>query len=445
MLIEFRVSNYRSIGEEQVLSLVPAPKQKEYLENIIKMGKHEALNAIAMYGANASGKSNILKAMLTLDIIINLSARSPSTQKLPYEPFLLRESWNEKPTSFEITFLISENRYRYGFEFNQLEIVSEWLFKKSVGREVNLFQRSKDIIEVSSGLKGSSKVIDAAIEATKHNALFLSACDTFNIREAKNIFQWFQHYIIVDGLKTEDEAIATVKLCEDEDYHQKIKEYFTDLNLGIVDLEVIAKDFDKADLDEEIPEELRRVLIGTFTGKKGYSVSSKHYTYDKEGKKTSRLHTWKLDEKESEGTKKVFNLSGPVIWVLVKGGVLIIDEIEAKMHPIMTLHTINMFLDKEININNAQLIFATHDTNLLSYASLRRDQIYFCEKNEWESTEFYSLSDFVYLDKNGANLKSTKERPDTDKEKRYFEGRYGAVPVLGNFNPVGVSSNGNKG
>jgi len=111
----------------------------------------------------------------------------------------------------------------------------------------------------------------------------------------------------------------------------------------------------------------------------------------------------------------------------------------------MTLHTINMFLDKEININNAQLIFATHDTNLLSYASLRRDQIYFCEKNEWESTEFYSLSDFVYLDKNGANLKSTKERPDTDKEKRYFEGRYGAVPILGNFNPVGVSSNGNKG
>jgi AAA15 family ATPase/GTPase len=434
MLIEFRVSNHRSIGEEQILSLVPAPKQKEHLDNIIQNGKYEALNVVAMYGANASGKSNLLKAMVTLDMIINLSAKFSSTRKLPYEPFLLREGWNEKPTFYELTFLVGKIRYRYGFEFNQLEIISEWLFKKSLGREVNLFQRSKDIIE--SRLKGSIKVIDAAIEATKPNALFLSTCDAFNIEEAKNIFQWLQNFIIVDGSRSEDEVMGTFKLFEEPFYRQKIKGYLTALNLGIVDLEVVSKDFEESELGHEIPENFRRALISSLTGEKGYSVNTMHHMYNEEGKRTSRQHSWRLEEKESAGTIKAFHLSGSVIWSLMNGGVLIIDEIEAKMHPIMTLQTINMFLNKEININNAQLIFATHDTNLLSYADLRRDQIYFAEKNDWESTEFYSLSDFVYLDKSGSSLKSAKERPDTDKEKRYFEGRYGAIPILGDFNPV---------
>ena len=125
-------------------------------------------------------------------------------------------------------------------------------------------------------------------------------------------------------------------------------------------------------------------------------------------------------------------MSGPVFWALMNGGVLIIDEIEAKMHPKMTLDTIDLFLNKDTNPHQAQLIFATHDTNLLTYSRLRRDQIYFAQKNKWESTEFYSLSDFVYI---GANdpTKLEKERPDTDKEKRYIEGRYGAIPILGDL------------
>ena len=434
MLIEFRVSNYRSIGEEQVLSLVPAPKQKENPQNIIENGKYSALNAVAIYGANASGKSNLLKAMWTLDTIINVFAHSSSTRKLPYDPFLLREGWDKKPTFYEITFLIAGNRYRYGFEFDQSGIVSEWLFRKLSGREVNLFQRSKDIIDVSSGFKGLAKVIDAAIESTKPNALFLSSCDVFNIEEARVILQWFQNYIVIDSLNTEKEAIQTVRLFENEAYQQKIKDYFTDLNFGIVDLNITSRDFDATDLQEAIPEELKSALVSTLTGAKRYTVFSKHNTYNKQGKKTSDLLTWKLEEKESAGTKKAFYLSGAVLWTLMNGGVLIIDEIEASMHPKMTLHTINMFLNKEVNINNAQLIFATHDTNLLSYADLRRDQIYFSEKNEWESTEIYSLADFVYLGRNGSISSTQKERPDTDKEKRYFEGRYGAIPIFGDFN-----------
>lgn len=415
MLIEFRVANYKSIGEEQVLSLVPASKQKEHSEHIIQQGKHQALNAVAIYGANASGKSNLLQAMGALKKLIDFSARSSSTTKLPYQPFLLRKDWLDRPTFFEIVFLIAADRYRYGLEFNRNAIVAEWLFRKSAGREVNLFQRSKDVIDVSSGFKASSKTIDAAIEATRDNALFLSTCDILNIEAAKKILHWFDKYTIIDGLNTDLEAVRTIILWDDPEYRQKIEEYFTSLNLGIINLNVTDRDFNPLELAEYIPDEFKSMLINTLTGSKAYTVSATHRIYDDRCQATQEFKTWELDKHESPGTQKAFHLSGPVLWTLINGGLLIIDEIEGKLHPIMTLHTINMFLNRQTNPNNAQLIFATHDTNLLSYATLRRDQIYFAEKNHWESTEFYSLSDFVYRGKNQIN--SQKERPDADKEK----------------------------
>ncbi len=157
MLLEFKVSNYRSIGEEQTLSLVPAAKQKDHLQNILNKGRYQALNAISFYGPNGGGKSNILKAMSLLDRLVNVSARASSTTPLPYDPFLLREGFGEKPTSFEISFVMEENRYRYGLEFNLSEIKKEWLFRKSLGREVSLFEREGEIIDVSSGFYGSKK------------------------------------------------------------------------------------------------------------------------------------------------------------------------------------------------------------------------------------------------------------------------------------------------
>ena len=187
-------------------------------------------------------------------------------------------------------------------------------------------------------------------------------------------------------------------------------------------------------MSEKISDEFKNFLINELTGAKKYTVYSTHRIYDSQYQETQKSIAWELNKNESPGTQKVFHLSGPILWTLINGGILIIDEIEGKLHPIMTLHTINMFLNNKTNPNHAQLIFATHDTNLLSYANLRRDQIYFTEKNPWESTEFYSLSDFIYMDKK--NGIPEKERPDTDKEKRYFEGRYGAIPVLGNFNLV---------
>lgn len=430
MLIEFRISNYRSIAEEQILSLVPATKQREYLEHLINDGKYQALNTIAMYGANASGKSNLLLSMSLLDKIVHLSARASSTTPLPYDPFLLKAGWADKPTTFEITFIIKGVRYRFGFSYNRTYILTEWLYRKAQGREVSLYEREGDIIEVSSGLKGNKKLIEAAIEATRDNALFLSTCDMLNVKEAKLIFQWFEHFYMIDGLHTEE--IRTVNMWEKGQYREEIKAYLARLNLGFLDLDVQIKDFEANDFPQHITAKERQVLLSALQGAKSYAVSTTHRQYDEQGQPTSNQLKWAFEERESAGTKKVFHLSGPVVWALNKGGVLIIDEIEAKMHSNLTREIIQMFLNPATNPKQTQLIFATHDTNLLSQTQLRRDQIYFIEKNSWQATELFSLSDFIYLHKNGS-----KERPDVNKEKRYLEGRYGATPV---FEPLELNA-----
>ncbi|MDI9340889.1 MAG: AAA family ATPase [Sediminibacterium sp.] len=433
MLISFKVSNYRSIGEEQELSLIPDSKKGDGEHNVIVKGKHKALNAVAIYGANASGKSNLLLAMSLLDYLIHFSAMAPSTMHLPFEPFMLREQWSEKPTSIEIVFVIDKVKYRYGFIYNKNSILEEWLFRKQIGREVNLFARKNDVIDVSQAFNGNSNLIDAAIEATRDNALFLSFCDVFNIEEAKLVMKWFALFNMIDGINTQRERVGTVKLFnEDEKIKSSISKYLASLDLSILNVDVSQLDNEPNALPDNLSSKVREKIIKSMHEKKSIEVRAKHRLYDKEGQKMDeRFLLWDMERHESAGTNKIFHLSGPVLWTLEHGGVLILDEIEAKLHPVMTLDLINLFLNKDINKNDAQLIFATHDTNLLTYSTLRRDQIYFAEKNKWESTEIYSLSDFTYIEP-GNNV-TKRERPDTDKEKRYLEGRYGAIPVLSKF------------
>jgi len=422
MLIEFRVSNYRSIGDEQIISLLPSPKQKDFESNIFVQGNYSILNALALYGPNSGGKSNVLNAFELFDRFLYLSTQTNSTARLPYDPFLLREGYDQKPCMMEIAFLIEGTRYRYGFEFNKDKITAEWLFRKKTGREVELFLREDDTIEVFSPMKASQKIIDAAIEATRDNALFLSFCDLFNIEEAKKIFKWFDKFIYVDGLETSRDAIRTIQLLDNEKYASQIKNYLDILNLGFHDVLIDKKEFDPNELPENLSDIARSSLLRELRGKTGLKVNTVHNYYGLSGDLTGKRVVWPMEERESEGTKKAFHFSGPVLYTLVNGGVLIVDEIEAKMHPLITLNTIKLFLGKKTNPKNAQIIFATHDTNILHYAKLRRDQINFVEKNHWESTEIFALSDFRYKSDN------LKERHDIDKEKRYLEGRYGAIP-----------------
>lgn len=431
MLLEFRVTNFRSIGEEQVLSLVPSNGQKEYSENIISDGKFSSLNAVAIYGANGGGKSNLLRGIDVMSKIILRSARTSSTTKLPYDPFLLKDGFDKKDSSFEISFVIDNSRYRYGFSYNQDRISKEWLFRKVVGRETKLYERADDIIDVSSGFKSSAKIIDLAIETTRDNTLFLSMCDMLNVEEAKSIFEWLSKLNIINGQHSQLHEIQTADLLLNQNYADKIKNYLKSVCLNIKDIEVETTDI------EQLDERSKRNLLIRLSGH-GSIISRKvlahHTIYDEHSNPTDRTQAWNWDERESSGSQKAMHLSGPILWVLVNGGILVVDEIEAFLHPIMMLNTIEIFLDPNSNPNKAQIIFATHDTNLLSYARLRRDQIYFAEKNKWESTDVFALSDFKYFGERNGQTISESERPDVDKEKRYIEGRYGAIPTLGEFN-----------
>ena len=421
MLIEFRASNYRSIGDEQILSMVPSMNQKEFPENILSQGKCKSLIALSIYGANGSGKSNLVNAFAAMIYIVTFGHNFPSNAILPYDPFLLREGYGEKGTTFEVTFLINDIRYRYGFVYDKHNIRREWLMRKSVGREVCLFSREMDTIDVTSGLKGNAKNIDAAIDATKENGLFLSALDTLNIEEAKGIIHWFGNIKTISGLHPGLYKNQTVTMLQNQQEAGLIKSYLENLRLNISDVGLKKRENDSS------------VNMFAFSD---YIVTASHRFYDAEKRPTTQMVVWDWEAHESSGSTKAMNLSGAMLASLKSGGLIIIDEIEAFMHPIMTLKTIELFLDKETNRKNAQIIFATHDTNLLTSARLRRDQIYFAEKNEWESTEIYSLSDFKYItQKEGAEL-TERERPDADKEGRYIEGRYGAIPLLGNINEI---------
>ena len=429
MLVEFSVTNYRSIGEKQTLSLTPAPKQKEYPENIVSENQFSALNVIAIYGSNASGKSNLLRCISVMDEIVHISSRTASTTKLPYDPFALKEGYSDKPTEFEVVFVTDEKRYRYGFCYNQSNIIREWLYRKNVGREVPLFLRETDVIDVRSGFQGSKKLIDTAVEATRDNALFLSQCDSLNVEEATMIMAWFNTLHVINGLYTEKHETSTVELWQQASYRDKINKYINSIAMDIQGIDISIKNLEKSDIPAEMPSSLKEKLAGMSK----YNVQSFHHTYSKDNAPTSEIISWDFDKHESEGSKKALQLSGPVLSTLMNGEILVIDEMEAKLHPIITLNIIDMFLDPNCNPKHAQLIFATHDTNLLSYSKLRRDQIYFTEKNKWESTELFSLSDFVYFNEKNGEIIEEKERKDTDKERRYLEGRYGAIPLLGDF------------
>lgn len=437
MLLEFKVTNFRSVCEEQVLSLRPEPKHKDVPTNVLTSGKHNALNALALYGPNDSGKSNLLAAISQLDALISNSTKSSSTDQLPYDPFLLRQGWDKKPTEFEITFIVNDNRYRYGLAYNAIEVVSEWLYRKSVGREVSLFEREGDLIETKPGLEAKPAVLVGAIESTRPNSLFLSWCDSYNVTEVKQLRQWFSRLRSVDGLDTHFEGMATAEMLHDSALAKPIQDYLTSLGLQVLGVEVERIQFDEKLLPVNLPKAMRREMLKSLQGATKSVVMATHQVYDVQGRPTTHTRSWEWEDRESAGARKALELSGPIIWTLAYGGVLVIDEIEASLHTQLTQNTVNLFLNPATNTQGAQLLFATHDTNLLTYLDLRRDQICFAEKNAWEGTETYALSDFQYLPLTGTRTQgdtaTSSERPDTDKEKRYLEGRYGAIPANADF------------
>lgn len=422
MLIEFSVGNYKSFKDIVTFSMVAAKlssKNKEIDANNIFTYKNSVnvVKTAALYGANASGKSNFVKAFVFMrNFIINSSKESQATEDINVDIFKLSTTTENKPSFFEIIFVIDNIRYRYGFELDREKIHSEWLYRAKE-RETNLFMRDFDKIDV----KGPFSEGKGLEPKTRPNALYLSVCAQWNGKIATEILKWFRSCGVISGLNDIGYRPYTVQRFEQPEFKEKILTFIRDFDFGISDLNVKHTTITEDSLPKNMPETLQKFLM-----EQGGDKTTIFTTHKKFNEKNEHIgnEIFDLDQHESEGTQKAFSFSGPLLDVLSNGKTLIVDELDARLHPIITQAIVKMFHNSGVNPKNAQLIFVTHDTNLLDNKFLRRDQVWFMEKNKYGSTDLYSLVDF-------------KVRNDASFEKDYIAGKYGAIPFLGGITRLG--------
>lgn len=423
MLIEFSVGNYRSFKEQVTFSMVAAnlvAKDKKLDENNVFEVDNDLklLKSAAIYGANASGKSNLATALNFMKwFMINSSKETQSTEKIGVERFKLSTETEAKPSFFEIVFLMNGKRYRYGFEATIDKVVSEWLFYVPKLKETKLFERKLDKISVSKTYKA-----DGIQQKTRQNALFLSVSAQFNVQIAEKILDCLANRVkLVSGLHDSGYQGYTVSCLTNNKNKDEIFQLLKKLDLGFGDIKVEESEITADSFPRELPDEIKNYILNIKNvSRKVISVQTMHQKFDGEGNPVS-TEIFDLQDQESEGTQKVFALAGPLVDTLKKGKVLIIDEFDARIHPLISRAIVELFNSNETNPNNAQLIFMTHDTNLLNNKLFRRDQIWFTEKNRYGATDLYSLAEYKIPD-------------DASFENDYIQGRYGAIPYIGNLN-----------
>jgi AAA15 family ATPase/GTPase len=394
---------------------------KEHKEAVVTRGKNSLLPLAVFYGANSGGKSNLIEAISTMRNIVMHSVQLNKGDKLPYDPFALDKTSEAQPTFFEIQFIKGEAVYRYGFEYDRDEIISEWLYEKCFGeKEYELFVRSYEYIEVSE--KRFAEGIGKE-DLMNSNRLFLSLVAQLKGAKSNSVLDWYRTCNVVSGIESEDyEGFTLNMFLEHHKEAEQAQDFFQTLQLGFIRFSVREVDFPKEVL-EKAPKSIRTLLEKDSISGKILEPFTTHNVYDENGEVIGERNFHK-NKMESEGTKKVIEMSGPVFDTLNEGKILIVDELDAKLHPLLTRNIVLLFMDPQSNPNGAQLIFATHDTNLLDLDIIRRDQIWFAEKDKVESTDIYSLIEFKYED-------GKKVRNDRDIKRDYIRGRYGAIPFIG--------------
>ncbi len=415
MLINFSVKNFLSIKDEITLSMLPVNSVKELREeNIFDCGNQKLLKTAVIYGANASGKSNLLSAILFMRwFIINSSKESQSEEEIDVKPFLFNVETGKKPSFFEITFLYHNLQYRYGFEADSKRIHSEWLFRKDK-REVLLFFRQGKEIDIKTGFKEGRGLENK----TRENALFLSVVAQFNGKISNKVLEGIKDLYIISGLDDFDYRDYTAhEIKEKTEVKTRILHLLGMADLEIKDIQVSEFEMSLSDLPSDLSESVKKDIIKL--GLKGRKIFSLHNQYDSDGNIVG-LAPINFERYESKGTIKFFSLLGPIIDVLDHGYTLIVDELDARFHPLMTHEIIALFNNPKVNTKGAQLIFATHDVIQLKSGQFRRDQIWFTEKGKIGDTRLTSLVEY-------------KVRKEINFADKYITGRFGAIPYLFNF------------
>jgi AAA15 family ATPase/GTPase len=420
MVVEFTVGNFLSFHEQRTVSF-KAEGISELKENLISVdkGKYKLLPSIVVYGANSSGKSNLIRAMNAMKSFVLNSVKLNKSDSLVYVPFLLS---NEKdaPTYFEMVFLSNAGeRFRYGFSYTEKAIVDEWLYIGNVRKEKTLFLRTEEGIGVDDSFEeGKGKE-----EVTNDNRLFLSLVAQLGGNISNQVMDCFGCYNVISGVEDDKYANFSKKIIfEKSEGWEDVQSFFQALKLGFTDIEVVERSYESSESPMNVAPELREEFRKQKEKGKWFSTETVHNRYDKNGNIIDRI-SWPYESFESEGTKKIISISGPIFDTLRVGTLLVIDELDAKLHPLLTMEIIRLFNNRGTNPNNAQLLFATHDTNLLSSNLFRRDQIWFTEKDKMEQTDLYALHNVVLPDR-------TKVRNDANLEKNYLRGRFGAIPFI---------------
>jgi hypothetical protein len=410
MLLEFRVRNFRSIRDEQTLSLVASADRALAQTHLMATGLKadpQALRSAVLYGPNASGKTSVLKALEYMRAVVAESATviQPG-QTYNVQPFRLDPVFASQPTSFELTFVLAGQRHQYAFSMTAHRIVSESLLVYRSSKPTQLFSRQHvegDVYayEFSTYLTGPRKLWQ---DSTRPNSLFLSMAAQLNSEQLSPVFGWIVRSLVCLPAGAMMAPDFTTALLASEQGRQAIKSFLAAADISIADVQAVPRrgmhtKMVMSATGLHTTQEEREFLLPVF----------EHTT--SKGSATFELHD------ESEGTQRLYGLIAPVLDVIREGRVLVVDELDSSLHTLLVRQLISMFHSPEQNPRGAQLIFSTHDTSLLDHAQFRRDQIWFTEKDADGATRLYPLTDF-------------SPRKQEAWERGYLTGRYGAVPFL---------------
>lgn len=418
MLKEFKIKNFRSFRDEEIFSLEAMDRQEDLdCFNIAEIGKEKILKSAAIYGHNSFGKSNLFKGFSKMLQIIRKC--SNTNYELSVDNFKLNDFNENEPTKFEVTFFIKEITYRYGFEILNGLINREWLFRKNI-RESRIFERLNSC-NSSITVSSTYKTLEKYKKFTRDNELFLSSMEKNNITdEIKEICDFLRKKIhIISGERLETVITSEMILQKNIEKSQILKA-LKSADLGIHNFDVKEEEQKIEDLPEVIKILLKNNIEKDLNDKKIYSTREEfeHSIFSKENKKIGN-RAFDIDDFESEGTKKLYSIIGPILDTINKGDILFIDELDSKLHHLIVKYVIDLFNNDTINKKNAQLIFTTHDFYLLKEDIFRKDQIYFIDKNKYGVSSLYSLGDFKNIENK------------TNTIAHYLLGHFGAI---GNIN-----------
>lgn len=427
MLIEFSVTNYRSILERQTLNMVASSYFKE-LESVNTFVPDQndcvprLLRSTVLYGPNASGKSTLIQALqFVKGQVLNSQKESQAGDDIDVRPFKLTAESRAADSEFEVTFVEQGVRYEYGFCCNRVRFTEEWLIAYPQGRAQKWFHRvfdteaGKDAYKFGTTFLGGRQRQMWATQ-TRQNALFFSTAIQLNNEQLKPAFDWFKLRLRVVDSVNELSTGYTLRRCAKDADRSRIVEFMNSADLSIADIQVEETLFSVDLLPKDMPASIRAKLVKDMAGKKIIEPRFFH-------KDVSTQETVGFDEsEESDGTRALFAFAGPWLDVIESERVLVVDELDASLHPLLVHHLVKRLHHEG---TNAQLIFTTHDTTLLSQKLLRRDQVWFMERDEKCATRLYPLSDF-------------SPRESEAVERGYLNGRYGGIPFLKDLDFYGV-------